>query len=508
MTGETAIRKLTSVSSALTGMWAPVWRVLSFSPADDLIAHKKTISASIDTGKIAIAYGSRFLSRVSIKGTKEYSFEEGRFPRPEDLVSSLALAANEFRSSATDVTLVIPKAWAIIKTIDFPSTVKENLKGVISYEMDRLTPFLPEEAFFDFRVIKEHGDRITLLLMASRADNIRPYIKALNESGFNVSSITINLSATATLCRHKERKDDVVFIEVNEKGYEGALVEGGAITSVFFENTMGNDGRKKIESASSELKKALELAKGHGRSPHIYALLKDKDPSVRELFKLQAPAGINFLGEKAGDQDMPYAAVGGVLESLWHGARGLNLLKEGRIERPGTPMALTMLLCAGLLAMAVLYIMNPLQVEKKRLSLIENQLMLKKDEVRKVEDLKKDVGLIEKDIAVIDNFKGNRPMALSLFKELTTVIPKTAWLTRVRVTDTTVEIEGYANTATELLPRLESSKLFRKAEFSSPTFRDTRMNSDRFVIKMEIEGITQQKDITQQGGKEAEHGKK
>jgi hypothetical protein len=30
---------------------------------------------------------------------------------------------------------------------------------------------------------------------------------------------------------------------------------------------------------------------------------------------------------------------------------------------------------------------------------------------------------------------------------------------------------------------------FRKAEFASPTFRDARMNADRFNIKMEIEGI-------------------
>jgi hypothetical protein len=59
----------------------------------------------------------------------------------------------------------------------------------------------------------------------------------------------------------------------------------------------------------------------------------------------------------------------------------------------------------------------------------------------------------------------------------------------VRVTETTVEIEGYASSATELLPKLEASKLFRKSEFASPTFRDARMNADRFVIKMEIKGV-------------------
>jgi len=52
-----------------------------------------------------------------------------------------------------------------------------------------------------------------------------------------------------------------------------------------------------------------------------------------------------------------------------------------------------------------------------------------------------------------------------------------------------VVIEGYSASATGLLPKLETSRYFEKAEFASPTFRDARMNADRFNIKMEIEGI-------------------
>jgi Tfp pilus assembly protein PilN len=74
-------------------------------------------------------------------------------------------------------------------------------------------------------------------------------------------------------------------------------------------------------------------------------------------------------------------------------------------------------------------------------------------------------------------------------KELTTLLPNTVWLTRTRITEESVEIEGYASVATEILTKLEQSKLFQKVEFTSPTIRDTRMNSDRFVIKMELEGF-------------------
>jgi hypothetical protein len=60
-----------------------------------------------------------------------------------------------------------------------------------------------------------------------------------------------------------------------------------------------------------------------------------------------------------------------------------------------------------------------------------------------------------------------------------------------------VDIEGYAASASELLPKLEASKLFQKVEFASPTFRDVKMNSDRFVIKMEIEGIKKGSETAQ-----------
>jgi hypothetical protein len=49
-------------------------------------------------------------------------------------------------------------------------------------------------------------------------------------------------------------------------------------------------------------------------------------------------------------------------------------------------------------------------------------------------------------------------------------------------------LEGYAASATEILPKLEASKYFEKAEFSSPTQRDPRMNIDRFSVRMQLEG--------------------
>ncbi len=196
----------------------------------------------------------------------------------------------------------------------------------------------------------------------------------------------------------------------------------------------------------------------------------------------------------------PFAAIGGVLESLWPKAHGLDLLKKGYRSIPKYPKTLTLVLILSIMVIWAFYLIAPLKVEEKRLQEIDRQIMLRKEDVRKVETLKKELEALNNEISTINNFKENRPMALNIIRELTAILPKSAWLTRVRITGSTVNIEGYAASATGLLPKLEASSYFKKAEFASPTYRDTRMNADRFNIKVEIEGIKKDE------GKKSEEG--
>jgi general secretion pathway protein L len=136
---------------------------------------------------------------------------------------------------------------------------------------------------------------------------------------------------------------------------------------------------------------------------------------------------------------------------------------------------------------------SPIQIEEKRIAGIDREISARKDEVKKIEALKKDLEGVEKEVSTIRDFKANRPVVLNLMKEMTRALPKNTWLSRMRVTESTVEIEGYASSATDILPKLEASPFFKKVEFASPTFRDTRLNSDRFIIKMEIEGLPEEK---------------
>ncbi|MFZ2198072.1 MAG: PilN domain-containing protein [Thermodesulfovibrionales bacterium] len=498
MTGFTDVKKITTAASDLGAklyrIWVPIQRVLTFSPADDMIAPESNLSVSIDKGSISIAYGSRFLSKINIRGIKQYSFEEDIYPQPEDLLSSLSLAINEFSISKTDITLSIPKAWTIIRTVDLPSTVKENLPDVISYELDRLTPFNATEAFYDFRVREDKVDRMALLLMTAKTDQIRPYIDLLEENGFAVSRITVNLSAIGSLLRYRD-KSDTLFVEIGNRGYECGLFSNGLPVHNFSGSLSGFDEKTKIEMICKDIKSLLNMSKNKGGTPQIVGFFKDNSTDFEELLIscLDMPVSIMWetdIGLKLPleHKDIPAAAVvGGVIQSLGPEASGLNLLKKGRHEKQKTPVALTILLILAIATIWVFYLIAPLKIEEKRLQEISAQIVLKKEEAKKVEALKKEAESLREKITAIDNFKHDRIMTINILRELSSILPKNAWLSRARIASSSVDIEGYAGKATELLPKLEASKYFRKVEFSSPIMKDARMTAEKFNIKMEIE---------------------
>jgi Tfp pilus assembly protein PilN len=492
ITAAKLITILSGSATRLKSIWRPVQRLLTFSLADEAIAPARNVSVAIDKGFVSVAYGSRFFSRVRIKGIKTYPLED-RYPTPDGLASSVSVALSNFRVAKSDITLSIPKSWVVIKLAEFPSTVKDNLPDVVSYEMDRLTPFTTGEALYDLRILKEEGGRLTLLVVAAKADLINPYIRALGERGFDVGRVTMNLSGLGTLCSFAQRTGDTLLFSVRGKEYEAGLFSDGMVTAGITGNMDDGEERLQADRVVDELELLMEEGRKQGKSPNVVLSLKDSNPLLKEMLKMRMKVPYKILEECGKTFGLPaeeirYEAAGGVLESLWPAANGLNLLKKGRYEKAKTPLTLSLILVAAIMTIWGLSIFLPVNIEQERLGEIQREITARKDEIKKIEALKTEIETVKKEIADIDGFKSGRPMALDVLKELTRVLPKTTWLSRARISETTVNIEGYASSSTELVPKLEASKYFRKVEFASPTFRDARMNAERFNIKMEIEG--------------------
>jgi len=491
--------------SKAQSLWTPLWEKLTYNLAEGILVPVKTISVSIEKGGLAIVYGSRFMSKIKIRGSRYYAVEEGKYLQPERFANTVSLSVDEFKARRIDVTLSIPREWVIIRTVELPSTVKENLVNVIAYELDRLTPLSADNALYDFTILGEKEGKLTIMLWAARNNLVGPYIDSLAKEAINVKRVSVGLSNLGTLSRYMEKDPALVFLTFDRYGYQGGLIVNDSLTAAVGGLFDGEDKTVRPERVVTDLRTLIARAQEQGFSPKLLLYPNGEEPVVAEK-GLGVPVQTlkhkdlqeRFFSEQI---DIPSGATGGMLASLWDRARPLNLLSKGFQVTKKTPITITVILLVIACCLAFVYMMVPLQREEKILQEVDKQINARKEEVRKVESLKKEIDGLSHDIAVIKGFKEAKPMSLVLFKELTSLLPKTVWLTRVRITDTTADIEGYANSATEIISKLEASNQFRKVEFASPTIRDTRLNADRFVIKMELEGIQKPDSESSKDGK-------
>jgi len=409
---------------------------------------------------------------------------------------------SELKAAGVEATLVVPKAWTIVRTAEFPSTVRGHLPDVVAFELDRLTPLTTERALYDFQVLGEEDGRIRIQLAVVKADDLQPYLAALQKRGIAVGRVAVGLSALGTLSRFLHGGGDTVFVTIHPGGYEGGWVKDGRWVGSIAGGIADGGEESGLLVVAGEVNALLDRLKEQGGSPPAVMVHRDVPGGSWTSLQTGINAPVRFLGESdlsplvlasGGRENLSYAALGGLLESLWPGARGMNLLTRGIHPPARTPLAASAVLLIALAALGLFWLISPLTFAERKIEAIDREIAARRDEVLKIEAVKRDLDGVEKEIATIHSFKNAQPVKLNLLKEIATVLPKTAWLSRARITDAAVEIEGYASSATEILPRLEASPYFKKVEFAAPTSRDTRLNMDRFSIKMEIEGLPEGK---------------
>jgi general secretion pathway protein L len=470
--------------------------------ADERLSYKKTLCLSIEKGGIGAAVGRRLFSQVRIQGTKFYPFPEKEYPPPEFAATCLSLAVAELGVIGCPLILSLPKEWTVIRTVAYPSTVMENPSQAIRYDLDRITPFSPETAYYDFKTLREEGSQVEWVVAAARMETVDPYLKALREKGFTVEGVTVHVLGLLALALFLRKSEPVLLLSLDQEGYEGVLYQSQRTLKAFSALFNGTDPQAVSETLIRELSLVTDETESALVPKTVLVQAKEVDPTLIDRLRLGLPWPILSLEPKdlgireglVSAKPFPYQAVGGLVESLWTKAEGLNLLRQGRHEKTKPPLVLTVLLLILLALLAGFYLFTPLELERKKLQEIERQIAVQKKELKKVEALKKEVEEIHREISLIRNFKTSHPMSLVVLKELTALLPKNTWLTRVRISENQVQLEGYSPSATFLIPRLDSSRYFKKVEFSAPTFRDPRQNMDRFQIKMELEGWGHEKE--------------
>jgi general secretion pathway protein L len=110
--------------------------------------------------------------------------------RARQAVRALLERAGESRNRAR---LCLGRDEALMRRVSMPGATEENLRQVLGFEMDRLTPFKAEDVYFDARVVGRDAaaGTISVLLAIARRELVDARLAALRDLGVSVQGVTL-----------------------------------------------------------------------------------------------------------------------------------------------------------------------------------------------------------------------------------------------------------------------------------------------------------------------------
>jgi general secretion pathway protein L len=172
------------------------------------------------------------------------------------------------------------------------------------------------------------------------------------------------------------------------------------------------------------------------------------------------------------------------------GARmGVNLLGRGE-----TPPSLAGRLNGAIgIAAAVLVLISvatavvALQRQDDALTRLEAETNVARKEAQAARKMVQDADSLSERIGLLRLRRAEGIRVIALWEELTRRLPDSAWLTDLRVENDTLWIDGYAQSASELVGAIAASSMFSGVALSAPVVREDGRASERFQIRMKIE---------------------
>ncbi len=190
------------------------------------------------------------------------------------------------------------------------------------------------------------------------------------------------------------------------------------------------------------------------------------------------------------DIDIPkplIPAFGLAVKGLTQPAIGLNFLPADRRKKQGKTAYYTMFV---LLALALLSGVGWGTSRAVRYKLIRNELNMQiqkfMKEVGEVDRIRAEAESIEKKIVYLNQLQNSRPSVLDMLAEMSKKIPDTVWIQQFTLSDKGLQIEGIADSASELVPILEASPVFKDVGFLSGITKE-REGKERFLMGLKPE---------------------
>jgi Tfp pilus assembly protein PilN len=426
--------------------------------------------------------------------------------------------------AAVRVTLGVPRGDFILRRFDTPPVKARNLPALVGFETDRHLPGRREDFLCGWRVDgRTASGGYAVLLGATRKPAIERVATLLRRANLAPTSIQPESYALADLLRR------------------ASGVTGDALLIVLGHNAVGLDY---IRQGRPELSRVVPIDDPLWRESPAAHPAADNLAASAAVPRQEAAQRLGVaLAERIASPLFRESFPGGVLPEVHLGGYGANrthlierlqalqqtplrIFSPWPLVRWGTPPAdltpytpalalafagessraaglelepgrqeelhrapslrlsavLAVLLAAVLVAYAAAYGLR----QQRQLALADREVHLLQTKMKKVNEFNRIVQDQRLRLGYLRTTVRGRVRTPEILRELTGLLPDTAYLSELTLRDRTVEITGVAPSASQLLPAIEASPLFSGVEFSAPIVAQGA-GLERFRIRMRLE---------------------
>lgn len=411
-----------------------------------------------------------------------------------------------------------------LKFIDIPAPKKEDIKGILEYEIEKHLPINKEEIYFDFQIVKQKKNNLyNILIAASKKSLVDHYISLLKESSIITSIVSLStVSNFNLLCFNDyEQETFTAIIEINSGSFNISFILNNSVVYIrnitIPEKQNGLKSHLEKDLSESELDAAassfsdfilgeisISIASYRGIPPNkdidcFYLtggglLAKPLKKHLEQKFTgtvwILDPL-TKFSSNDISEVDRSYLAnaIGTGVQNHIKSNFCINFLPESLKKYAQDHSSKTMLILSGIFMLTLLaMVFGIILKENKTLNKIEHELNKIKKEVIVVENLEREYEQTRRQKLTIQKILSETPSRLVILKELTSILPSDLWLTNLLIKQDAAEIIGSADTTSNLIPLLERSEFFTDVHFNSSIKRIK--SRENFKMKLPFKKMT------------------
>jgi general secretion pathway protein L len=180
-------------------------------------------------------------------------------------------------------------------------------------------------------------------------------------------------------------------------------------------------------------------------------------------------------------------AFGLALKGMRSVAVDINLLPTEYRRRPNRTGYYTMLVLAVLVLVSFSAWTGSYWVHRNMVSRALNaELVRLTSEMAGIQKTQARIDRIDRQLSELNALNERYTPVSDILRELTQVLPETAWVREFQLDDGKIRLQGYADSASELISLLEASPFFRDVYFTSAIVKE-KDGRERFHISLEME---------------------